>query len=76
MLDLVLAHDTFGPLVSAYYGHQPALMEYLESPTRDKFTTDEEVYDWWVGTTDRSPTTNRISSKELEEMCFKGRCIP
>lgn len=70
MKDVVISYDTFGPWVATYQDHQPALLEYLESPTLDKFTTDEEVWEaiGWVAATDRSPTTDRIPPKALEEI--------
>ncbi|KAK7679652.1 hypothetical protein QCA50_017364 [Cerrena zonata] len=68
--DLVIAYETFSPWVSAYHNHHPALLEYLESPTLDKFTTEEEVCDalGWVGAPDRAPTSDRIPPKLLEEI--------
>ena len=81
--DLVLSYETFGPLVCNYQDHKVELLEHLENPTLDKFTTDEEVWAaiGWEPSTTRSPTTDRVPPKELEEMVepieiFYGSQIP
>ncbi|CAL1713940.1 unnamed protein product [Somion occarium] len=42
--DTPLTYDTFASIVSSYYDYEPSLIDYLESPTMDNFTEDEEVY--------------------------------
>ncbi|CAL1703076.1 unnamed protein product [Somion occarium] len=68
--DLALTYEMFGPLVGAYFDHRPEILDYLESPSLDKFTTDDEVHSVlsYMPATDRTPTMDRVPAEILSEV--------
>ncbi|CAL1706500.1 unnamed protein product [Somion occarium] len=60
-----MTYDTFAPIVSSYCDHDPSLIDYLESPTMNKFTDDEQVYNAlaYTPSSDPNPTSDRIPSE-------------